>query len=188
MRLYESILLATAIEMAAAQKCSPLHFIYARATTEPPMGQDQASIQQFDAAANRVWSKGYGAAGKSMFGNITAIIPEATGWPVHYPASWTGCTSEDKGVADIVNQITTQAKACPQQKFVLGGHSQGGVVTLRAIPKIPADVFARVIAVTMVGSPNCPPELKEKCRSYCNTGDGVSTLRLFGSKSILKAM
>jgi pimeloyl-ACP methyl ester carboxylesterase len=137
------------------------------------MGQDNATPAQFEAAAAKYWSKGFGAAGKSMIGNITQLIPDATSYPVHYPASWSGCSSEDKGVADIVREITAQAKACPQQKFVLGGHSQGGVVTLRAIPKIPAEVFSKVIAVTMVGSPNCPAEFKAKCRSYCNAGDSV---------------
>ena len=88
-------------------------------------------------------------------------------------ASWTGCTSEDKGVADILNQITMMAKACPNQKYVLGGHSQGGVVTVRAIPSIPKDILPRVLAVTMFGSPNCPAIVKDRCRSYCNKGDGV---------------
>lgn len=178
MHFSTTLILASAMDLALAQVCSPLHFIYARATTEPPMGQDNSTPAQFETAAARSWSKGYGAAGKSMFGNITALIPEATGWPVHYPASWSGCASEDKGVTDIVREITSQAAACPKQKFVLGGHSQGGVVTLRAIPKIPAEVFSKVIAVTMVGSPNCPANIKDRCRSYCNRSDGVSKSRV----------
>jgi alpha-beta hydrolase superfamily lysophospholipase len=77
-------------------------------------------------------------------------------------------------VADILNQITTMAKACPNQKYVLGGHSQGGVVTVRAIPSIPKELLPRILAVTMFGSPNCPALVKDRCRSYCNKGDGVS--------------
>jgi hypothetical protein len=57
---------------------------------------------------------------------------------------------------------------------VLGGNSQGGVVTTQAIPKIPKALEARVIAITMFGAPACLPEVKDKCRSYCNAGDDVS--------------
>ena len=91
----------------------------------------------------------------------------------------------------MINHLTTQAEACPDQKFVLGGHSQGGVVTVQVIPQLPEDVLSRVIAVTMVGSPDCPAEVEDRCRSYCNDGDFVSsapkhadlprTMRLFRS-------
>lgn len=65
------------------------------------------------------------------------------------------------------------AEQCPDQKFVLGGHSQGGVVTVRMIPDLPEAILSRIIAVTMVGSPECPAEVEDRCRSYCNAGDSV---------------
>lgn len=58
----------------------------ARATTEAP--QNGGSGQQWEAAANRNGFKGYGAAGHSLWTNITSLIPEAGGYPVHYPV-WT---------------------------------------------------------------------------------------------------
>jgi alpha-beta hydrolase superfamily lysophospholipase len=84
-----------------------------------------------------------------------------------------GCASEDPGVADVLAQLRTKSKACPNQKYALGGHSQGGVVIQRAIPHIEKDILARVVAVTGVGSPPCASEVKEKCRVYCNSGDSV---------------
>ena len=75
----------------------------------------------------------------------------------------------------MINHLTAQAQECPDQKFVLGGHSQGGVVTVQVIPQLPEDVLSRVIAVTMVGSPDCPAEVEDRCRSYCNDGDFVSS-------------
>lgn len=74
----------------------------------------------------------------------------------------------------MLKQIETKAKACPSQKYVLGGHSQGGVVTVRTVNKIPADLLPRIIAVTMVGSPECPASVKDRCKSFCNQGDSVS--------------
>jgi hypothetical protein len=82
--LYLTFLL-TALPAVLAQACPPLHFIYARATTEPPTNVDNATPAQWETAAGLVWSKGYGAAGYSMFTNLTSLIPDATGWPVHYP-------------------------------------------------------------------------------------------------------
>jgi hypothetical protein len=79
---------ATSAVVATSQlPCSPLLLVYARATTEPPANVDNASPEQFDAAANRGWSKGYGAAGYSLFSNMTKLIPAATGYPVHYPVN-----------------------------------------------------------------------------------------------------
>ncbi|KAF2435090.1 alpha/beta-hydrolase [Tothia fuscella] len=151
MRGSVAALAAMAVTTVVAQEkaCSPLHFIFARATTELPPNVENATPQAFEAAANKFWSKGYGAGGFSMFQNISAVIPGTTGYPVHYPASWSGCTSEDKGVKDMLAELSKQSAACPKQKFILGGHSQGGVVTVRTIPQIPADILAKVLAVTM---------------------------------------
>lgn len=96
------------------------------------------------------------------------------GYPVHYPASFSGCTSEDKGVSDLLARLQARSQACPNTLFALGGHSQGGVVTVRAIPKIPAAILRKVVAVTMVGSPSCPSQVTGRCKSYCNQGDSVS--------------
>jgi hypothetical protein len=91
MRHSNALLLAAATStvVTASQQlpCSPLLLVYARATTEPPTGVDNASPEQFEAAASRGWSKGYGAAGYSLFSNMTKLIPAATGYPVHYPVN-----------------------------------------------------------------------------------------------------
>ncbi|TLD14777.1 hypothetical protein E2P81_ATG09767 [Venturia nashicola] len=161
---------AVAGKVLADDACSPLHFIYARATTEP-------------AETAKIWSKGFGAAGTSIFSNVTKLIPEATGYPVHYPASFGAnpCTSEDPGVADMLKQLETKAKACPSQKYVLGGHSQGGVVTVRTINKIPADLLPRVVAVTMVGSPECPASICSTGKAYSSNCDSGSAGAAKGS-------
>jgi alpha-beta hydrolase superfamily lysophospholipase len=82
--------------------------------------------------------------------------------------------SAPKGVQDMIREITEKSKACPNQKYALGGHSQGGMVTVSAIPKIPAEILSRVVAVTMFGSPPCPAAVQGRCNSYCNKGDFVS--------------
>ncbi|TID23810.1 hypothetical protein E2P81_ATG03374 [Venturia nashicola] len=142
------------IYMAVAQdvKCSPLHLIYARATME---------------------AKGYGAAGGSLITELQKLIPDVTTYPVDYPADWSGCATETKGVNDILKHIDATSKACPEQKFVLGGHSQGSVVVTSSISKIPQAAKAKLLAVTMFGAPPCLAEVKDRCKSYCNAGDDI---------------
>jgi hypothetical protein len=79
--------------------------------------------------------------------------------------------STEKGVVDMISHITKKSTQCPQQIYVLGGHSQGGNVTYHAVPRIPAAVLAKVIAVTMFGSPVCQPQVADRCNSYCYKGD-----------------
>jgi hypothetical protein len=141
----------------------------ARATTEPPASYGGS----FDTAAARTWSKGYGAAGKSLLSNITALMPSATGYPVHYPASMAS-GSPQQGVQDAVRHMEQQASACPGMKFAMGGHSQGGFVTTGAIPKLPKNILSRVVAVAMFGAPACPASVRDRCISYCQSGDSVS--------------
>ena len=148
--------------------------VTARATTEPP---GKYSTGQFDSAAARTWSKGYGAAGKSLLSNITALLPSATGYPVHYPASM-GNGSPQQGTEDAIKHMQQQAAACPGTKFAMGGHSQGGFVTTGAIPKLPKAILSKVVAVAMFGSPACPGAVRDRCISYCQSGDSVSIGRL----------
>lgn len=170
-------LLAAFVPAAMAAECAPLHFVYARATTEPPKGLTSADltgpdgVAKFDKAASGIWSLGYGAAGASLFSNITKLLPGTTGWPVHYPASGEG---SKLGVQDMFDQVSKQSKACPKQLFALGGHSQGGFVTNNTLSSIfTPELLAKVVAVAMFGSPACPPQVKGRCNSYCNKGDFV---------------
>jgi Cutinase len=80
-------------------------------------------------------------------------------------------------VNDVLKHIEQISKSCPEQKFVLAGHSQGAVVVTSSIPKIPQGSKAKLLAVTMFGAPPCLAEVKDKCKSYCNAGDDVSDLR-----------
>jgi hypothetical protein len=83
--------------------------------------------------------------------------------------------TEDKGMADMVRHINERAKACPDQKYVIGGHSQGSFAVQLAIPKFTPDVLNRIVAVTHFGGKPCLPSVEAKCMSYCNKGDPVST-------------
>jgi len=79
-----------------------------------------------------------------------------------------GCASENPGIADVVNELTTMSKKCPNQRYVLTGLSQGGVVTVRSINATSPELLSRIVAVALFMSPKCPTVVKDKCKSYCN--------------------
>jgi len=89
-------------------------------------------------------------------------------------------SSPQIGIDMMVAEFKKKSAACPKQKYVLGGHSQGGMVTVGAFKvledptKVPKEAFDRIVAVTMFGSPPCPASVKAKCMSYCHKGDFVS--------------
>jgi hypothetical protein len=121
---------------------------------------------------------GFGAAGgllKDLVTGAKGTIPGATAYAVVYPASMDlnggGCT----GAKDMIKRLESQSAKCPNQKFALGGHSQGGAVVTAGIPGIPRALIPKIVAVTMFGSPPCSdvPQVKGHCKSFCNKGDTV---------------
>lgn len=151
----------------------------ARATTEPPTSYLPGL---FDTATGQTWSKGYGAAGYSLFTNVTTLIPSATGYPVHYPASFS-LTSQGDGFADMTRYLTQQASACPNKKFALRGNSHRGFVTIQTINDLPANVLSKVVAVAMFGSPACPAEVSGRCISYCQAVSPIPSLLVRAANS-----
>jgi hypothetical protein len=151
------------IRLFSRQPTASANKFIARATGEP-------------AASAGKWSKGYGAAGYSLFTNLTALVPGATGYAVNYPAAM---GTEDQGAKDMTRHIVERAKQCPQQKYALGGHSQGGFAVDIAVKpgkpnSLPRELLPRVIAITMFGGKPCAAPVKDRCISYCNSNDGVS--------------
>jgi hypothetical protein len=73
------------------------------------------------------------------------------------------------------NHLKARMAKCPDIKFVLGGYFQGGFVTLRTTARLPQELKGKILAVTMLGSSPCLPELglSGRCKSYYFKGDEV---------------
>ncbi|MFE9441986.1 cutinase family protein [Streptomyces sp. NPDC006602] len=85
---------------------------------------------------------------------------------VNYPADLS-LTSAAQGNRDLVNHVTSQAAACPNQRFILVGYSQGAnvvdnsigissagaVVGSPIVASIPATLEPKVSAVLLFGNP-----------------------------------
>ncbi len=117
----------------------------------------------------------------------------ASSYRVDYPADLGEPASVQKGNTDLVNHVKAQAAACPQQRFVLVGYSQGAnvvdnslgvssdgaVVGGPIVATIPADLAPRVAAVLLFGNPiraigrQVTGTYQSRTKDYCADGDPV---------------
>lgn len=140
--------------------------------------------------------------GDPVVSNATRALPSVRGYPVQvrhpanpetmlhtykpiqYPASSAIITGGRQGIADIVNRLNTQNKACPNQTFSLVGYSQGASIMHKAATQIPTALYPKIKSVVMFGDPNLrlgrlgdqfPTALRAKLLQNCAVNDPVSS-------------
>jgi cutinase len=155
--------------------CAPVEVIAARGTTEPQSGS-------------------------FIMGGLSNGIASATGgrvYQVQYPAAADFANGPNQGAADALAHLQAQAKACPDEKFVLNGYSQGAMVMVTLMQRLPADLQPRVVAAVLYGDPyyksaspsaagtakgaangivpglGVPAAFAGRTIDFCNTGDPV---------------
>jgi len=146
--------------------CSKFEILVARGTSEPgPFGV---------------------IAGDPLVKNVVAAVPEARGYAVQYPAMLSA-ESVSIGTKDVVDRLTGQHTACPEQKFALVGYSQGARVMRAATAKLSRPFYTEIVALVMFGDRGMrdmnitqfPSELQGKLLENCAPRDpgcsGVGT-------------
>ena len=124
----------------------------------------------------------------------TRLQPRSvSGYRVDYPADLGEPASVQKGNTDLVNHVRTQAAACPRERFVLVGYSQGAnvvdnslgissdgaVVGGPIVATIPADLAPRIAAVLLFGNPiravgrQVTGTYQSRTKDYCAAGDPI---------------
>jgi cutinase len=159
---------------AAAATCSTVDVVVARGTAEP----GRLGIVVGDPV--------YGALQASLAGRST------TSYPVNYPATLDPA-SVGLGNTDLVRNLTAQASACPDQRFILVGYSQGANVVDNSIgissqgalvggpitATLPASIAPRVAAVLLFGNPiralgrSVTGTYQDRTLDLCAAGDPV---------------
>lgn len=175
------------VPTAGSQSCPDIGVVFARGTAEPP---------------------GVGGTGQRFVEALRAqAFPRTVGvHGVNYPASnnFTGGEmfkmNVVEGVRDEFNHVQGVTSVCPNTQMVLGGYSQGAVVTALAtsgvVPAglapgaaplpLPADVVDNVAAVVLFGTPagwsaekygaaaiDVGPAYAAKSLEFCAPGDTV---------------
>jgi cutinase len=133
---------------AAAATCSDIDVVVARGTGEPGTLGWIVGDPVYSALKNKIAFKSW------------------IGYPVNYPADLS-IGSASKGNTDLVDHLKSQASACPNQKFILVGYSQGANVVDNSMgissdgalvggpitATIPGSIEPRVKAVLLFGNP-----------------------------------
>ncbi|MBF6333539.1 cutinase family protein [Nocardia transvalensis] len=156
---------------ATAAACSSIDLVVARGTHEP--GWLGLKV------------------GDRLFADLQAAVTSSlTAYRVDYPADLLDPFSVGDGSRDLVAHLTAQATACPDQRFVLAGYSQGAVVVHAALgtwpatlvpgaAQLPPDLGDRVAVVLLFGDPlrligqSVPEPYSARTGSWCLDGDPV---------------
>ncbi|MGW3103337.1 cutinase family protein [Streptomyces sp. NPDC001100] len=159
---------------ASAATCADLDVVAARGTFEPGTLGLIVGGPVFSALQQKI-------TGKTL-----------SSYAVNYPADLS-LTSAATGNADVVNHVTAQAAACPNQRFILVGYSQGAnvvdnsmgissdgaVVGSPIVATIPAAVEPKVAAVLLFGNPiralgkSVTGTYQSRTIDFCATGDPI---------------
>ncbi|WP_043668815.1 cutinase family protein [Streptomyces xylophagus] len=159
---------------ASAATCSDLDVVAARGTFEPGTLGAIVGDPVFSALQQKI-------TGKSL-----------SSYAVNYPADLS-LTSAATGNADVVNHVNAQAAACPNQRFILVGYSQGAnvvdnsigissdgaVVGSPIVATIPAAVEPKVAAVLLFGNPiralgkSVTGTYQSRTSDFCANGDPI---------------
>ncbi|HEX4420416.1 MAG TPA: cutinase family protein [Kofleriaceae bacterium] len=129
----------------AATTCAAVHIITARASTEAP---------------------GEGITGALVDQIISTSHQTITRASVNYPATLTNYPSSSaQGVAALTQLLTAEVQACPNEKIVLAGYSQGAHVILDVLggggggalgattSPISSSIASHVVAAVSFGDP-----------------------------------
>ncbi|MGW3287962.1 cutinase family protein [Streptomyces sp. NPDC001002] len=159
---------------ASAAACSDIDVVAARGTFEPGTLGLIVGDPVFSALQKKITGK-----------NLSS-------YAVNYPADLS-LTSAAQGNADLVNHVNAQAAACPNQRFILVGYSQGAnvvdnsigissdgaVVGSPIVATIPAAVGPRVAAVLLFGNPiraigrGVTGTYQSRTIDFCANGDPI---------------
>ncbi|SEE85273.1 cutinase [Streptomyces sp. 3213] len=159
---------------ASAATCADLDVVAARGTFEPGTLGLIVGDPVFSALQQKI-------TGKTL-----------SSYAVNYPADLS-LTSAATGNLDVVNHLDAQAAACPNQRFILVGYSQGAnvvdnsmgissdgaVVGSPIVATIPAAVEPKVAAVLLFGNPiralgrSVTGTYQSRTIDFCATGDPI---------------
>ncbi|MEU8899366.1 cutinase family protein [Nocardia sp. NPDC048505] len=166
--------------VAGAAECTALQVVSARGTNEP--GGAWSTFRLGTVVGNPVYS-----AIADKLGATTDA------YRVDYPADLNQPRSVKAGNRDLVEHVVAQAAACPRQRFVLVGYSQGANVVDNSIgvssegakvggpivATLPDRLAPRIVAVLLFGNPirelgrSVTGTYADRTYDVCNANDPV---------------
>ncbi|WP_052314514.1 cutinase family protein [Nocardia thailandica] len=170
----------TAAPATAAPSCADVHVVAARGTNEPG-----GTFSRYHLGT---------VVGNPVYAAVDDALRRSTdAYRVEYPASLEQPASVQQGNRDLVDHVVARAAACPDQKFVLVGYSQGANVVDNAlgvssegakvggpiVATLPAALAPRIAAILLFGNPirelgrSVTGDYAERTFDVCNDNDPV---------------
>lgn len=84
---------------------------------------------------------------------VQAATPGGSVYNVVYPAGIDYINGPVQGGNDIKKHLAAQVAACPNQRFVLGGYSEGAMTIFSALKTLPATTKPKISAIVLFGDP-----------------------------------
>lgn len=166
--------------LAIAALCSPL---LASASTPPTNSCAQVMLI---GARGTGEPQGFGYLLGPIVSQVqSAARPTVSTYALPYPASADFYNSEMQGIIKLEQYLAAQSQACPAQRFVLLGYSQGAQVMGYAMqsPTL-TQLASRISAITFFGDPNFNPTELYDAGSYNHRVAGIAGARANGALSL----
>ncbi|CAD0050190.1 unnamed protein product [Aureobasidium pullulans] len=115
---------------------------------------------------------------------VSRVLQNTTGGlsqPILYPAGPAQNTSS--GQEYLLHAISTGIQACPDQKYVLLGYSQGASLVLQASSRLGKKALEAIKAIILVGNPYRIPGKSANVDSHGNT-DARGNIGMFVTQAI----
>ncbi|TID26593.1 F-box protein pof12 [Venturia nashicola] len=129
-----------------------------------PFGPKPSGCSKFELIVARGMSElgDYGMiVGDPLLALVIPAVPDARGYAVQYPADESPLAITI-GSTDILQRLTAQDKACPDQKFAFVGFDLGALVIREAAQNITTSIQSKTISVVMFGDPGIKPGIRRE--------------------------
>ncbi|THY40724.1 alpha/beta-hydrolase [Aureobasidium pullulans] len=113
---------------------------------------------------------------------VSRVLQNTTGGlsqPILYPAA----QNTSSGQEYLLHAISTGIQACPDQKYVLLGYSQGASLVLQASSRLGKKALEAIKAIILVGNPYRIPGKSANVDSHGNT-DARGNIGMFVTQAI----
>lgn len=153
-----SFTLIPTIALSQKEDCNAATIIFARGSgQEQNTPQDQLETYKFFDELKSRAPTGLNVDTKELIypaeGNYIALLGSRLSWVAagEYKAS------VEKGVSNLIELLSTESAKCPDQKYILGGYSQGAHVIGDALDKLGDNILSKIAYVALFGDPKFNP-------------------------------
>jgi hypothetical protein len=147
---------------AAASGCGTIHVIAARGSGDPDEGGPGKTLRPFLAQLQALADPGVVEGEGLPYPAVSIVKPEGAGYQ----------KSVNTGIKNLVQLADNRAHACPREKLVLAGYSQGAQVVHSALSQL-TSVASHIGAVVLFGDPHFDPHSRAAEGSFSPKRHGI---------------